>query len=159
MATPAAACCERLAALGVVPSGVTDDSRQVRPGDLFLAYPGDLADGRRYIAEAISRGAAAVLWEKGAAAGGEFAWPSDWQIANLPISGLRTFCGPLAHAIYGRPSERLSLIAVTGTNGKTSVTQWIGSTHPRRCRSSARWEPVFRVNWSIPGSLPPRRRR
>jgi len=123
----------RLAALGVVPSGVTDDSRQVRRGDLFLAYPGDLADGRRYIAEAISHGAAAVLWEENPAAGGEFSWHSGWQIVNLPINGLRTFCGPLAHAIYGRPSERLSLVAVTGTNGKTSVTQWIGSTHPRRC--------------------------
>jgi UDP-N-acetylmuramyl-tripeptide synthetase len=123
----------RLAALGVVPSGVTDDSRQVRRGDLFLAYPGDLADGRRYIAEAISHGAAAVLWEENPVAGGEFSWHSGWQIANLPINGLRTFCGPLAHAIYGRPSERLSLVAVTGTNGKTSVTQWIGSTHPRRC--------------------------
>jgi len=52
---------DRLAALGVQPTGAADDSRQVQPGDLFIAYPGDLADGRRYIADAIARGAVAVL--------------------------------------------------------------------------------------------------
>ncbi|EXI76175.1 MAG: UDP-N-acetylmuramoyl-L-alanyl-D-glutamate--2,6-diaminopimelate ligase [Candidatus Accumulibacter sp. SK-11] len=123
----------QLGALGVLPSGVSDDSRQVVPGDLFLAYPGDLADGRHYIAEAIANGAAAVLWEAGAAGSATFAWRSEWQIANLPVSGLRQLCGPLAHAVCGRPSERLSLVAVTGTNGKTSVTQWIGMSHPRTC--------------------------
>ncbi|MFY9721384.1 MAG: Mur ligase domain-containing protein, partial [Azonexus sp.] len=60
----------RLAGIGIVPTGVADDSRQVRPGDIFLAYPGDLADGRRYIPDAIARGAVAVLWQ----AGGDFAW-------------------------------------------------------------------------------------
>jgi UDP-N-acetylmuramyl-tripeptide synthetase len=123
----------RLAALGVIPSAVTDDSRQVLPGALFLAYPGEAADGRRYIADAIARGAAAVLWEERVAEASAFAWNIDWRIANLPVAGLRELCGPLAHAIYGRPSERLSLVAVTGTNGKTTVTQWIGTTHPRPC--------------------------
>jgi UDP-N-acetylmuramoyl-L-alanyl-D-glutamate--2,6-diaminopimelate ligase len=51
--------------MGVVPTGVADDSRQVQPGDLFLAYPGDLADGRRYIADALARGAVAVFWQPG----------------------------------------------------------------------------------------------
>ncbi len=124
---------ERLAALGVVPNGVTDDSRRVLPGDLFLAYPGDVADGRRHIGDAIANGAVAILWEQDPANAADFAWNSRWQLANLPITGLRALSGPLAHAIYGRPSERLSLLAVTGTNGKTSVTQWIGATHPRRC--------------------------
>lgn len=54
----------RLALLGVVPPGATDDSRQVRPGDLFLACVGDLVDGRRFIADAIARGAEAVLWRR-----------------------------------------------------------------------------------------------
>ena len=53
----------RLSALGVEPRGASDDSRLVRPGDLFLAYPGDKADGRRYIDDAITRGAAAILFE------------------------------------------------------------------------------------------------
>ena len=50
-----------LAAQGVEPRGVADDSRSVQPGDLFLAYPGARADGRRFIADAIARGAVAVL--------------------------------------------------------------------------------------------------
>ena len=120
---------QRLAALGVQPVGVADDSRQVRAGDVFLAYPGALADGRRYIADAVARGAAAVLWE----AGGDFAWDADWRVANFSVRALRALAGPLAHTVHGHPSERLSLVAVTGTNGKTTVSQWIAQAHPRQC--------------------------
>ncbi len=126
--TPAAVI-RQLNAAGVTPRGVADDSRQVCPGDLFIAYPGDLADGRDYIADAIARGACAVLWE----AGDDFVWNPAWRVANLPASDLRRFCGPLAHQLFGQPSERLSLIAITGTNGKTTISQWLGKTHPRRC--------------------------
>lgn len=123
----------RLASLGVVPSGVSDDSRQLQPGDLFLAYPGDLSDGRRHIPEAIAKGAVAVVWEQNSSRETDFTWNRDWPLVNLALPRVRELSGPLAHAVYGHPSERLSLIAVTGTNGKTSVTQWIGSAHPRRC--------------------------
>ncbi len=119
----------RLKALGVRPGGVADDSRQVRPGDLFLAYPGGVADGRRYIGDAIARGAVAVLWQ----AGGDFAWNPAWTAANMPIDGLRALAGPLAHLVCGEPSARLSLIAVTGTNGKTTVSQFIARAHARKC--------------------------
>jgi len=119
----------QLAALGVQPAGVADDSREVQRGDLFVAYPGHTADGRNYIADAIARGACAVVWE----GSGDFAWNSAWRVANLAASGLRQLCGPLAHAYFGQPSERLSLIAITGTNGKTSISQWLGHAHPRRC--------------------------
>ena len=134
VATPALingplAALQRLAALGVQPSGVSDDSRQIRKGDIFLAYPGDLADGRLHIADAIARGAVAVLWEDGT----DFVWRPEWRIANLPVGNLRALSGPLAHAVYGCPSERLSLIAITGTNGKTTISQWISGTHPRTC--------------------------
>ncbi|MBL8397138.1 MAG: UDP-N-acetylmuramoyl-L-alanyl-D-glutamate--2,6-diaminopimelate ligase [Candidatus Accumulibacter sp.] len=124
---------DRLATLGVLPTGVSDDSRQVQAGDLFLAYPGDLADGRNHISEAIAKGAVAVLWEASMTGADQFTWQSNWAITNLPVHGLRQLRGPLAHAIHGRPSERLPLLAVTGTNGKTSVTQWIAQSHPRRC--------------------------
>ena len=119
----------QLAALGVQATGVADDSRQVRPGDLFIAYPGDLADGRKFIADAIARGASAVLWQ----ASDDFCWNPDWRVANLSGGGLRQLCGPLAHAIFGQPSERMSLVAITGTNGKTTISQWLGRVHPRRC--------------------------
>lgn len=125
----AAALIAQLAALGVEPTGVADDSRQVRRGDLFVAYPGDLSDGRRFIADAIARGACAVLWQSG----GDFVWNAAWTIANLSAAGLRQLCGPLAHALFAQPSERLSLIAITGTNGKTTISQWIGRAYPRPC--------------------------
>ena len=120
---------QQLAAIGVQPTGVADDSRQVRSGDLFVAYPGDLVDGREFIAGAIAQGACAVLWE----ASEGFVWNPAWQIANLSSSSLRQLCGPLAHRVFGQPSERLSLIAITGTNGKTTISQWLGRVHPRHC--------------------------
>ena len=112
---------DRLEAMGVSPTGVADDSRQVVPGDIFLAYPGDLADGRRYIADALQRGAVAVLWQPGE----NFAWNPALTATNLSVDALRALAGPLAHAVYGHPSEGLSLIAVTGTNGKTTISQCI----------------------------------
>jgi UDP-N-acetylmuramoyl-L-alanyl-D-glutamate--2,6-diaminopimelate ligase len=120
---------DRLEALGVVPTGVADDSRQVRAGDLFLAYPGDLADGRRYIGDALNKGAAAVLWQPG----GDFVWNAAWQVPNLSLAGLRPLAGPLAHMVYGHPSEALSLIAVTGTNGKTTISQCLARAYPKPC--------------------------
>jgi UDP-N-acetylmuramoyl-L-alanyl-D-glutamate--2,6-diaminopimelate ligase len=120
---------ERLGALGIAPTGVADDSRQVRPGDVFLAYPGDLADGRRFIPEAIAQGAIAVIWQ----AGGDFAWNPAWTAANLQVDGLRALAGPLAHLVCDEPSVSLSLIAVTGTNGKTTVSQFIAGADARRC--------------------------
>lgn len=120
----------QFATLGVEPIGVTDDSRLVQPGDLFLAYPGDVADGRRYIGDAIARGAATVVWESEDAA--EVDW-DELAVPNLAVAGLKSIAGPLAHAVLGDPSERMSLIAVTGTNGKTSCSQWIARAHPRRC--------------------------
>ena len=118
-----------LATLGVIPDGVCDDSRLVRPGDLFLAYPGEKSDGRRFIADALARGACAVLW----APDGGFVWDASWQAPNLPVDGLRALSGPLANAVFGQPGEHLSLIAVTGTNGKTTITQWLAQTHPQSC--------------------------
>ena len=87
---------DRLEAMGVVPTGVADDSRQVRPGDLFLAYPGDLADGRRYIADALARGAVAVFWQPG----GDFDFGQNFgPTVALPVHALRPLAGPLAHMV------------------------------------------------------------
>ncbi len=113
---------------GVRPQRLSADSRAVRPGDLFLAYPGHsgAVDGRAFIADALERGAAAVLWERQA-----FAWDARWQVPNLPVEGLKKQAGPLAAALLGAPSEALNMIGVTGTNGKTSVTQWVAQALAR----------------------------
>ena len=120
---------EQLAERGVSPTGVADDSRQVRAGDIFLAYPGALADGRRFIEAALARGASAVLWQPG----GDFVWNPAWTAVNLPVASLRALAGPLAHLVYQHPSESLSLIAITGTNGKTTVSQCLARAYPRPC--------------------------
>jgi UDP-N-acetylmuramoyl-L-alanyl-D-glutamate--2,6-diaminopimelate ligase len=100
--------------------GLGADSRTLAPGEVFLAYPGARADGRRFIGSAIERGAAAVLWERTG-----FEWDAAWRVPNLPADHLRAIAGPLADEVYQRPSAQLWMIGVTGTNGKTSCSQWI----------------------------------
>lgn len=100
--------------------GLSADSRNLRAGDAFVAYPGARTDGRHHIADALERGAAAVLWERDG-----FSWNDAWRVPNFAVDGLRGLAGHLAHEVYGRPSEKLWLAGVTGTNGKTSCSQWI----------------------------------
>jgi len=101
-------------------TGITADSRRVSPGMLFLAYPGVHSDGRQYISQAIVAGAAGVLWESA-----DYAWNPDWRVSNLGVAGLKEQAGEIAAEFYAHPSRQLSLLGVTGTNGKTSVTQWL----------------------------------
>ncbi len=123
MSTIALALLDRLRAQGVVPVGISADSRRVGAGEVFAAWPGFSTDGRRYIGAAVERGAAAVLWESGDG----FGVPDGGQIGvpSLPVRGLRDVAGYLADEIYGRPSAHLWLAGVTGTNGKTTVSQWL----------------------------------
>ncbi|HWT28560.1 MAG TPA: UDP-N-acetylmuramoyl-L-alanyl-D-glutamate--2,6-diaminopimelate ligase [Methylophilaceae bacterium] len=111
---------EMLSARGVTPVGITADSRQVRPGSLFVAYPGAQRDGRDYIGQAVSQGACAVLWEPEG-----YHWDERLQVPNLAVSGLRAAAGDIADRFYGEPSRALWMIGVTGTNGKTSCSQWL----------------------------------
>ena len=113
---------DRLAQLGVPLIDLTADSRAVKLGSIFVAYPGTAQDGRAFIPEAIARGAAAVIWERRG-----FEWEERWEIPNLGVEGLRGRISEIAGHIYGNPSEQLLMIGVTGTNGKTSVSQWIAA--------------------------------
>ncbi len=110
---------------------LVNDSRQVRPGDTFVAYPGETRDGRAYISQAIANGAAHVLWETGG-----FRWRRTWRVPNVGVKDLRRHAGEVASRIYRRPSARLWMIGVTGTNGKTTCSQWIAQALTqagRRC--------------------------
>ena len=97
---------------------LTLDSRKVRPGDLFLAVPGGQQDGRAHIADAVTRGAVAVAYE---AAGAEHYQAGSAEL--IPIKGLAGQLSAIAGRFYGEPSRALRLVGVTGTNGKTSVSQ------------------------------------
>jgi UDP-N-acetylmuramoyl-L-alanyl-D-glutamate--2,6-diaminopimelate ligase len=98
-------------------SGLTNDSRSVQPGYLFMAA----VDGRFYIADAISRGAVAVVYDDQDG----FECSSTDKVRAYPIAQLSQYQGIIASRFYQAPSRALSCVAVTGTNGKTSCTQWI----------------------------------
>jgi len=112
---------DQLRAQGAAALRLENDSRRVQPGDVFVAYPGHAADGRNFIAAALEKGAVGVFWDAR-----DFAWNDAWgAVPNVGVEDLQSFAGHLAHLVYGRPSEQLSLVGVTGTNGKTTCSQWI----------------------------------
>ena len=111
-----------LAAAGVTALDIDADSRKVGPGIIFAAWPGFVTDGRRFIPAAVQNGAAAVLWDD---TGGYS--PSGLTVPGLAVSSLRQLSGFLAHRVHDGPSERLWVTGVTGTNGKTTVSQWIAA--------------------------------
>jgi UDP-N-acetylmuramoyl-L-alanyl-D-glutamate--2,6-diaminopimelate ligase len=100
-------------------TGLALDSRGVRAGDLFLAYPGERSDGRDHIAQAIAAGAAAVAAEPGF----EMAPVS---VPLVPVPNLRARVSAIADTWFDRPSAAMTVVGVTGTNGKTSITQLLG---------------------------------
>ena len=134
-----------LAAQGVKARNITADSRKVETGSLFLAYPGEHTDGRKFIAQAISQGAGAVLWERAG-----FDWNPQWQVPNIAVDGLRTEAGFIADAFYDHPSQNLWMIGVTGTNGKTSCSHWLAQALTALGRKTAA---VGTLGNGFPGAL------
>ncbi|WP_301119235.1 UDP-N-acetylmuramoyl-L-alanyl-D-glutamate--2,6-diaminopimelate ligase [Mycolicibacterium fortuitum] len=101
----------------VLVTGVTLRGQDAQPGDLFAALPGAAVHGARYAADAVAAGAVAVLTDAVGAA--------DLAGLDVPILSHpdpRTVLGEVAAEVYGRPSERLTVIGVTGTSGKTTTT-------------------------------------
>ncbi|MBT0569970.1 bifunctional UDP-N-acetylmuramoyl-L-alanyl-D-glutamate--2,6-diaminopimelate ligase MurE/UDP-N-acetylmuramoyl-tripeptide--D-alanyl-D-alanine ligase MurF [Curvibacter sp. CHRR-16] len=103
------------------------DSRRVQAGEAFVAWPGAAHDGRQYVASALQAGAAACLVEQhgldaAIASGMTEQWPAGRVAA---VANLKALSGPIASVLYGEPSQHLSVLAVTGTNGKTSTTWWL----------------------------------
>lgn len=105
---------------GGVTGTLRTDSRGVLPGDGFVALPGAVADGRQFIGQALQQGAGACLVEaEGLAPFGL----NDVRVAAY--AGLKSDAGAIADAFFGHPSQHVSVIAVTGTNGKTSTAWWL----------------------------------
>lgn len=97
------------------------DSRLVEEGNVFLAYPGEAVDGRSFIAQAIEQGASCILWDSE----GDFVWQDQWQVKNCAVADLKKHISEVASWFCGYPSENLDVIGITGTNGKTSISQWL----------------------------------
>jgi UDP-N-acetylmuramoyl-L-alanyl-D-glutamate--2,6-diaminopimelate ligase len=101
------------------------DSRLVQAGDGFIAWPGAATDGRRYLAQALSQGASACLMEQTDLAPWLDALQDPDQEALACMSGLKAQTAMVADAYYEHPSRALQVLAVTGTNGKTSTAWWL----------------------------------
>ena len=96
------------------------DSRKLSAGDGFIAWPGAATDGRRFVAEALAAGASACLVE------GDGASNFDFQNDRVvTYAGLKSASGSIAAAYFESPSQHLDVVAVTGTNGKTSTTWFL----------------------------------
>ena len=102
---------------------LTTDSRKVRPGDGFIAWPGAATDGRRFVDAAVSQGAAACLVEQDGL--GDFTFLDGAAKITASYPQLKTATGPIASAYFGDPSQAVQVIAITGTNGKTSTAWWL----------------------------------
>ncbi len=108
-------------------AGISYRSDEVRPGDLFACVPGARADGHDFAAEAVRRGAAALLVERFLPV----------PVPQVRVGRVRDVLGPVAAALYGHPSRRMRVVGVTGTNGKTTTTFLLAS--------------IFRAHGARPG--------
>ncbi|MEX2489739.1 MAG: UDP-N-acetylmuramoyl-L-alanyl-D-glutamate--2,6-diaminopimelate ligase [Pseudomonadales bacterium] len=102
-------------------NGLALDSRQINSGDLFFALSGSRHDGREFIQEAVERNAAAVVYESDANDGQEI----DVPIPCIGLANASSKVGEIASRYFGNPSHQMFVIAVTGTNGKTSCSHFI----------------------------------
>ncbi len=105
-------------------TGVCMDSRLVQAGDLFLACQGVDHHGLKFLNEAIARGASAVAWEPAP----QVSPANTLGIPTFAVPDLRARAGEIAARFYGDPSATLSVVGVTGTNGKTSVSHYVAQS-------------------------------
>ena len=99
--------------------GLCQDSKLFKPGDFFIAIKGSSFDGNSFIPEACARGAAGVLTQVPKKV------PGTYSGAVIEVASTRDCVNPLAQKFYGHPSEKLFLVGVTGTNGKTTTSYMI----------------------------------
>lgn len=98
-------------------TGLAHDSRAVNPGDLFFCVPGAEHDGHQFAADAIDRGAVGLVVER----------PLGLGCPELETASVRQAMGPISSTFYGHPSRAMTVVGVTGTNGKTTVCSLLGS--------------------------------
>jgi UDP-N-acetylmuramoyl-L-alanyl-D-glutamate--2,6-diaminopimelate ligase len=108
--------------------GLALDSRAVRPGDCFLAYPGHKVDGRDFMREA-AFDAAVILYDPADLTSSQTAWLAQASIPVFPYDHLAKDLGVLAARFHGQPSQDQHVIAVTGTNGKSSIVHGLNQLY------------------------------
>ncbi|MBP3500745.1 MAG: UDP-N-acetylmuramoyl-L-alanyl-D-glutamate--2,6-diaminopimelate ligase, partial [Oscillospiraceae bacterium] len=96
-------------------TGVSCDSQKIQPGDVFVAVPGTQADGRRYISRAMARGACCVVCRE---------VPQE-DVPYVLVRSVRRTLAQMAKNYFGDPASGMTLVGVTGTNGKTTTTYLI----------------------------------
>ena len=105
--------------VSVLVTGLTQDSRTVAPGDMYCAVRGETHDGRDFVPDAVASGAVAVMTDDPGL--------DVTGAVKVLVHDVRAALGPVAAEAFGRPAERLTMVGVTGTNGKTSVAWMIGA--------------------------------
>lgn len=103
---------------GTVISGITQDSRDVRPGDLYCCVPGEIHDGHSFASAAVAAGASCLLVDREV---------KDVDVPLVVVPHVRSALGPAAVHVFGHPSRDMLSAGVTGTNGKTSVVTMLGA--------------------------------
>lgn len=98
-------------------SGITHDSRTVKPGNMFACVPGAVVDGHDYAGAAAAAGAAALLTER----------ELNVDVPQLVVPDVRRSLGPASAAVFDHPDRDVKVVGVTGTNGKTTVTHMLGA--------------------------------
>lgn len=107
------------------------DSRRVQAGDGFIAWPGGVRDGRAFVPDVLLQGVNAVLVEREGVEAFDWTNAHDasivgkYRLTLASYEGLKAGCGPIAAAYYEQPSQAMDVIAITGTNGKTSTAWWL----------------------------------
>jgi UDP-N-acetylmuramoyl-L-alanyl-D-glutamate--2,6-diaminopimelate ligase len=115
--------------------GITYDSRQVAPGDLFVALVGAVSDGHDYLDAALRLGAAALLVEDTARATSALE-DAEHPVPIVTVPDARRAMAPIAARFFGEPADELTLVGITGTNGKTSTSYLVESILSRADRAT-----------------------
>jgi len=106
---------------------LSSDSRTLLSGEVFFACQGGAAARRQHIAQALEKGAQAIVFDDSEGLTGEAAWGKPY----LAVPALKKYAGLIANAYYDRPDARMFVVAVTGTNGKTSCSHWLANAMAR----------------------------
>ena len=140
-------------------SGITHDSREVQNGDLFVCLTGANFDGHKFAADALAKGAAAIVAQTGGLEAAGVTLPETATVLTVPDT--RRALPLLACALYDNPSHAMLMVGVTGTNGKTTVTRMIAAilraSGPSQSARLERWA----RNWTArrsPANTPRRKR-